>query len=406
MTKAGFGFIVAGGFVYFVASQTQVGWLYLFDAMIWSLLLMSAIFPWWSLRSLHVERRILLPRSTLHHPKLGPLEDETVEVRLKVTNNGRVGRHFIKVLEDCPFDQPESRHRGFLLASISPRSATAFSYTATCYRRGHYISAGTTLQSSGPLGLVVRRRTFPLPVNLTVYPTYYHMEGPPAAEAAWADWGHAVKSSMAAEFYGSREYQYGDPLKHIHWRNTARRGHFMLKEFEEASLGSVAVAFETRHEFGTGRETTLEYSIKIAASLAKLCADSGRGIDILAGETPLQNAGWREALDYLAGLEAGGEATLAQLTAPIEPGRALLAIVPAAETDLVAVWGPLSRRAGRMVVVLLEGFAPGEIPHDLLSRLKGGNLDIVRCSQGNLGAAIEKLGVSLFFAGKPAAPVG
>ncbi|MFQ5876039.1 MAG: DUF58 domain-containing protein, partial [Dehalococcoidia bacterium] len=183
-------------------------------------------------------------------------------------------------------------------------------------------------------------------------------------------------------------------------------GHFMLKEFEEASRGSVAVAFETRRQLGTGRETTLEYSIKIAASLARLCADSGRGIDILAGETPLQNAGWREAMDYLAGLEVGGEATLAQLTASTEPGRAILAIVPAVETDLVAVLGPLSRRTGRLVVVLLEGFAPGEIPHELLSRLKGGNLDIVRCPQGDLEAAIEKLGSSLCSAGQPAASVG
>ncbi len=225
MTKAGFGFIVAGVFVYFLASQTQIGWLYLFDAIIWSLLVLSAILPWYSLKSLQVERQILLPTSALRQSPLGgPLEGETVEVKLKVTNNGWMVRHFIKVLEDCSFDQPQQRHRAFLVTSLNPRSTTAFSYTATCYRRGHYASSNTTMQSSGPLGLIVRRRTFLLPLNLTVYPTYYQMEGLPAAEATWTDWGHAVKSSAAAELYGSREYQYGDPLKHIHWRNTARRG--------------------------------------------------------------------------------------------------------------------------------------------------------------------------------------
>ena len=78
MTKAGFGFIVTGGFVYLVASQTQIGWLYLFDAIIWSLLVLSAILPWYSLKSLQVEHQVQLSASVLHQPLLGgPLEDET-----------------------------------------------------------------------------------------------------------------------------------------------------------------------------------------------------------------------------------------------------------------------------------------------------------------------------------------
>ncbi len=406
MTKAGFGFIVAGGFIYIVASQTQIGWLYLFDAIIWSLLVLSAILPRYSLKSLQVECQILLPASILRQPPLGgPLEDETVEVKLKVTNNGRLARHFIKVLVDCPFGEPEKRHRTFLLTSLNPRSTTVFSYTVTCYRRGYYTSSSATLQSSGPLGLLAWRRTFQLPLNLTVYPAYYQMEGLPIAEAAWADWGHAVKSSAAAEFYGSREYQYGDPLKHIHWRNTARLGRFMLKEFEQASQSSVTVAFETRHDFGTGRETTLEYSIKIAASLAKLCADSGHSIDIIAGETPLRDAGWREAMDYLAHLEVEEKAGLVELTAP-EPGQVMVVIVPAVETELTSTLSQLADRIRGMVVVLLEGFAPDEAPHEFRSRLKGSNLNVINCSRGNLEAAIKKLGNSLFFAGKLPASVG
>ena len=315
MTKAGFSFIAASGLIYLVASQSQIGWLYLFVAITWSLLVLSAIFPWYSLRSLRVERQVLLlPFTPGHLPLGGPVEDETVEIRLKVTNTGRLSRYFIRVVEDFPFERLEQRHRSFLLVTLKPGSTTVFSYTATAYRRGYYTSASITLQSSGPLGLMVRRRIFPLPLKLTVYPAYYQMAGLPTAEAAWADWGNAVKSSAAAEFYGSREYQYGDPLKYIHWRNTARLGHFMIKEFEQANQGSIAITFETGQDFGEGRETTLEYSIKIAASLAKLSADSGRSIDIIAGETPQRQAGWREAMDYLAQLKVAEKATPAEFT--------------------------------------------------------------------------------------------
>ena len=407
MTKAGFSFIVAGVLLYLVASQTQIGWLYLFDAIIWSLLVLSVILPWWSLKSLQVEQQVLLLSSTLRQPILdGPLEDETVEVKLKVTNNGRLTKHFIKVLADCPFAQPDKRRRAFILASLSPKSATVFSYAATCYQRGYYTSSSTTLQSSGPLGLFVRRCTFQLPLNLTVYPTYYQMEGLPVADAAWAEWGHSVKSGAAVEFYGSREYQYGDPLKHIHWRHTARLVRFMLKEFEQASQGSLTVIFETRHNFGTGRETVLEYSIKTAASLARLCADSGRSIDIVAGETPLYNAGWREVMDYLAHLEVKGKTALAELTIASESGQVVVAIVPAIEIKLIPALLQLSDRVRGLVVILLEGFAPDEIPQEFLSRLKGSNCRIISCSRGNLEAAIKKLSNVLSLAGKSAASVG
>ncbi len=405
MTKAGVGFIVAGVLIYFLASQTQVGWLYLFDAIIWSLLVLSAILPWYSLRTLRVERQVLLPASALGQSQLGgPLEDETVEVKLKVTNSGRLARYFVKVWEDCSFDQPEKRHKAFLVTRLNPRSVTAFSYTATCYRRGHYTSSSTTLQSSGPLGLIVRRRTFDLPLNLTVYPVCYRMEGLPRAETAWADWGNAVRS--ATEFYGSREYQYGEPLKYIHWRNTAKLGHFMLKEFEQASQGSVTIAFATGRDFGTGRETTLEYSIKIAASLAKLSADSGCSIDIIAGQTPLRNAGWREAMDYLAHLKVAERVASAEFMAATEPGQAIVAVVPAIETRLVPALLRLAERARGLVVVLLEGFTPDEAPDEFLSRLKGGNLNVITCSPGNLEAAIKELSNFLSYAGKSPASVG
>jgi uncharacterized protein (DUF58 family) len=232
------------------------------------------------------------------------------------------------------------------------------------------------------------------------------MEGLPIAETAWAEWGHAVRTSAAAEFYGSKEYQHGDSLKHIHWRNTARLGHFMLKEFEQASQGSVTVAFETRRDFGTGRETTLEYSIKIAASLAKLCADSGHSIDIIAGATPLTNAGWREVMDYLARLEVGGKATLTELMAAPDPGQVVVVIVPTIETELIPRLSQLAGRVRGLVVVLLEGFAPDDkVPHQFLARFKANNLDTISCSPGNLAETIKNLGNSLCLAGKVPASV-
>lgn len=170
-TKAGVGFMAAGVVVYVMDSQTQVGWLYMIDAVIWSMLLLSAFLPWWSLRALRIERQVWLPRdSNGPHGFATPMEDDTVDVRLTVSNRGRLARHLVKVVEGLPFEEPSRGPRTFLLSTVKPRSATAFTYTATCYRRGRYDSAEAVLESSAPLGLFVRRPRYALPVNVTVYP--------------------------------------------------------------------------------------------------------------------------------------------------------------------------------------------------------------------------------------------
>lgn len=400
MTKGAFAFIAVGLAVYLVANQTQVGWLYLFDAIIWSLLVLSAVLPGYSLKSLRVEQRVLLPASRLHElPLGGPAEDETVEVKLTVSNSGRLARYFIKLVVDCPFEQPELRRKDFLLNTVKPGSATVFSYTGVCYRRGRYPSSNVTLQSGGPLGLIVRRRSFQLPLNLTVYPAYYQMDKLPAAGEDWADWGHGIKSSSASEFYGSRNYQYGDPLKHVHWRNTARVGHFMIKEFEQAQQGPVTVAFDTSRDFGTGRETTLEYSIKIAASLAKLCADSGRPISIIAGEMTLHNSEWQTAMDYLARLDVTEKVIPADLIGASRSSQGVVVILPAVVTGQTFELARLAS-GGRGVVVLLEGFGPDEVPDKVIALLKESQPEIINCSRGNLEATINTLSNSPFFAGE------
>lgn len=399
MTKAGAAFIGAGMAVYLLGGQTQIGWLYLLDAMIWSLVALSALLPWWSLRSLRINRQVWLASPSEQLDQALPVEGGTVEVRLTVTNRGRLPRYFVRVAEECPLEEPEARSKTFLLPSVGARSDVTFSYTAACYRRGRYTSATAVLETAAPLGLFVRRRRFDLPLKVTVYPESSEIEGVPASNDVWADEGRMVRSGAASDFYGSREYQYGDPLRHIHWRNTARLGRFVVKEFEEASQGSIAVAFETTREWGVGKETTAEYAIKIAASLARHGGGAGRSIGILAGPAPLIEASWLEAMDYLAGLALGEAASLDELTASPEAGRTLVAIVPARDTGLIPTIQHLAEREGRLVVVLTEGFASGEMPGEFVSRLGGGNIDLVRCSRGDLKGAVAALGRSRLFAG-------
>lgn len=405
MTKAGIGFIIAGFLVYLVASQTQVGWLYLIDAVIWGILVVSAVLPRQTLKTLTVEQQILLSAEPAGQVSLnGPLEGETVEVRLKVSNRGRLARYFVRLTADWPFEEPDNRPKRFLLTAVNPGATAVFSYTVNCYRRGRYPSSVVTLQSGGPLGLIVRRRVFNLPLNLTVYPAYYKMEELPATGETGIEWGEGSRSTAAVEFYGSREYHYGDPLKYVHWRNTAKVGDFMIKEFEQTGQGTLKVVFDGEHDFRTGKNSTLEYSIKIAASLARLSADSGRNIDIIAGKISLHNASFSDAMDFLAVLEPATEPYAIEEGHLVDPGKVIVAIIPAIKTDLTAALLKMAGQGRGMVVVFLAGFSEDEDPENLIASFEGKGVDVISCSPDELEGKVKNLGHYLVSGRK--SPVG
>ena len=78
----------------------------------------------------------------------------------------------------------------------------------------------------------------------------------------------AQKSRLGLETAGSRPYIPGDPRRHIHWRNTARTGRPMVREFEEPQDQTLHLLFDATQSWGEGPESSLEYSIKLIASVA------------------------------------------------------------------------------------------------------------------------------------------
>ncbi len=331
----------------------------------------------------------------------GPIEGEAVEIRLKINNRGRLARYFVRLTADWPFEKPDNRPRHFLLTAVNSGATAVFSYTGNCYRRGRYPSSAVTLQSGGPLGLIVRRRVFNLPLNLTVYPAYYKMEELPPTGETGVEWGQGSRSAAAVAFYGSREFRYGDPLKYVHWRNTAKVGDFMIKEFEQSGQGMVKVVFDRDHNFGTGKTSSLEYSIKITASLARLSADSGRNIDIFAGNTSLHNASFPAAMDHLAVMELAAEPHEIEMNGLAEPDKVIVAIIPAIKTGLTAALMKIAGQGRGMVLVLLEGFSEGEEPGNLRSGFEGKGVDVISCSPDELEGTVRNLGDYLITGRKP-----
>ena len=90
------------------------------------------------------------------------------------------------------------------------------------------------------------------------------------------------KAGGSEEFFGTREYRQGDSLRYIHWPSTARHSQLIVKEFEIRAATEVTLILDLHKgsDIGAGKETTLEYAVKIAASISQYSLQKGHAVQL------------------------------------------------------------------------------------------------------------------------------
>ncbi len=129
---------------------------------------------------------------------------------IHINNPSDIERHHLQIsLQDC---------QSLTIEAHSTAHITLYSLSQ---KRGWHQAGTVTLFSTFPLGLF--RAWSPIRFNLTalVYPKPAHLELPfPLVPSTQARQGFSGKSGD--DFYGLRQYQPGDSLKHIHWKAFAK----------------------------------------------------------------------------------------------------------------------------------------------------------------------------------------
>ena len=89
------------------------------------------------------------------------------------------------------------------------------------------------LSSGDPFGLFTRKKAYPADETLVVLPMTVNISTfpPPAGLLPGGKMIRLKTMDVTPHAAGVREYVPGDPMKRMHWKSTARRGHFMVKEF-------------------------------------------------------------------------------------------------------------------------------------------------------------------------------
>jgi len=231
-------------------------------------------------------------------------EGDTLEVATQVRNISFLPV-FNFVLEDSfSGAQPDQRKKSFFLSFLGIKSSVEIKYDYLCFKRGEYKMGPLVVYFFDPLNLFFFKRSFPVYSSVVVYPKIFKIEKfPPLTRSIlpWFGIETARSSGDDDEFYGVREYKDGESVKKIHWISSARKNKLIVKQFQLQSFFGTTIMFnlEKARNIGEGKESVVEYMIKIAASTAHYLTERGVSIELLAHIGEIVHLPFNKGQDHL-----------------------------------------------------------------------------------------------------------
>jgi len=160
---------------------------------------------------------------------------------------------------------------------VGARGTTRWTTEGSCSQRGIYTLGPMELHTSDPFGLFDVTLEHQYSESFVVYPPLASI--PRLFEPRGVSRGSARTNirtlDLTTNAGGVRQYVPGDALNRVHWGTTARRStpndeKFFVKEFDLEPSGDlwIIVDMDTNAQAGQGLESTEEYAVILAASLA------------------------------------------------------------------------------------------------------------------------------------------
>lgn len=262
---------------FLIAWNREINLLYGMFSLLASILAVSFVLPRHSLK--HITGSRSLPSAAF--------EGEEIQVSVVVENSDWRSRYMLEVSDNVPAAETDFQSPMTFIGKLRGRNKKKYSYPISCHKRGEYSIGPLKIGSSYPLGVSAAEKTLQddlLP--LLVYPRVFEIARLPflrGSSVLTAISDSAVKTGGGEDFYGTREYRRGDSLRYIHWPSSARQGQLIVKEFETRAAEQVTLILDLQRgsDFGEGRETTLEYAVRIAASFARHILERGHGLQLI-----------------------------------------------------------------------------------------------------------------------------
>jgi uncharacterized protein (DUF58 family) len=289
----------------------------------------------------------------------------TARVALELENLTRIPTRVLLAEDRVPYALGPSPR--FVIARLPGRRRAAVTYTLRSEVRGRYALGPLRLRLTDAFGMCEVTRSFTGVDRLVVVPKVHPLTGTDGS-GQWSGTGESLTRNAAAsgeDDVATREYRYGDDLRRVHWRSTARRGELMVRRDEQPRQMRATILLDTRttgHR-GDGPGSSFEWAVSAAASVAVHLAQQRYGVRLLTDDT---TAGWTTAsttegagavLDDLAVVRLAGTGALADavttLTRTGGDGM-IVALLGEAGQDEVEALGAIGRHGTRCVAILLR----------------------------------------------------
>ncbi len=243
------------------------------------------------------------------------------------------------------------------------------------YRRRGWMALGpTAVRVKEPFGLFERQVKISQRTSILVYPRVRPIPDliTPSAQQVGTTQALGAWSDYPPETGGVRDYTTGDSFGRIHWGLSAKHQRLMSKTFEQPLTTDLWILLDLDRgvHFGDGEESTVEYAVSLAASMASQVHSRGRQVGLIANDSkgtllePHRAVRQdRLILDYLAVCQADGRTPLTSTLAWDRirrlPRRAIAVITPSADPEWVKLLQAVRGRRSSLIVFYIDAASFG-----------------------------------------------
>jgi uncharacterized protein (DUF58 family) len=259
---AGWMLIGIAGFFFMAATNTLAGWLYAISGVSFAIMLIGGILPGRILGGIEVERLPIDPVSA----------GDIMTIELHLRNSGKNSKALLEVRDLLPEGISHSRVQDRTIESIAPGDRDRWLYAVTTLKRGVFQFDRLEIATASPFGLFRSRRSQSVKRRAIVYPTVLPLSQCPLVDLIGSDdrprlysTENVRNSSNEGITRTLRPYRWGDPIRLVHWRTSARFGELRVRELELTVGGQeLAIALDTQPGW---QVEDFEQAVVAAASL-------------------------------------------------------------------------------------------------------------------------------------------
>jgi len=153
--------------------------------------------------------------------------------------------------------------------------------------RGEYTMGIESLQTMDLTGLFKLSRKLNMSTKVTALPGIADMSGYPIANnlLTQAQSRHDMRDEDYATISDIRPYLPSDSIKRVHWKLTAKRNEWLVKNFQSNALQQLTLIVDTKRISGEYAEQIVmeDRMIEISLGLARQCLRKGMPVDYMSG---------------------------------------------------------------------------------------------------------------------------